>query len=177
MSVSLSLTLPGQPAAGLARFTPLGGNGKQAPLGCYFVDAQLDGDASAGTASVVINTDPRYANLIAYANPVINVDAGAGDFLLRIATGSAGADIVCTVVGTLPGISASVSTDNSAFLWYPPPFYLVDGNVTFIALNVAATETYILRAQIYCFDIDVTHLTPLPFLQMNVPGVSAPAAV
>lgn len=177
MSVASLTTLPGQPPSGTSRFQPLGGNGKQAPHSCYVVESDLVGDAGAGVASVQIQFDERYTNLLAWANCRIAVDAGAGDFALSLGHTSTDPEVV-QVVGTIPQVATSVITSNAAFLWYPAPLYFRgDGFIQFRLPNVAATETYTLAVQIYCFDIDVVQLAPLGILQWNVPGVSAPVAV
>jgi len=159
-------------------FIPLGGDGKVAPSGCYFVRLEVDGDASGGNATLTINLDPRYTNLVAYVNLLIQVDAAAGDFLLGTFTGTGQAAAAPQVVGTIPQVATAVNSNNGMFLWYPPPvFYQQEGQVFAAMPNVSATETYKLAAEIFIFDPDIRRLTPLPFLMMNVPGVSAPAAI
>ncbi len=181
MAVSETVTLPAQPTAGgFAIFSPMGGNGQQAPLGCYFVKAEILGDASGGLASVVVNLDSRYTNLVAYVNAVVEDDAAAGDFVITLGATGSGDSNRATVVGTIPEADVAVE-DHSAFLWFPPPLYFGGstgaGSVGMHMTNVGALETYKFFLQVYCFDVNVQRLTPLPFLQMNVPGVSAPASV
>lgn len=176
MSVTTTVTLPAQPTQGVSEFVPLGGNGKSAPLGCYFVRAEVDGDAGGGSATVSINFDRRYTNLVAYLNPTIAVDAAAGDFAVRIGTAVGSQQV--QVTGTIPHIATGTVTDNASFLWYPPPLYFQGvGNGSFFCPNVGVNETYKLFAEIFVFDINVKRLAPMPVLQMNVPGVSAPAAI
>ncbi len=177
MAVALTLTLPAQPTDGTSTFTPLGGNGTQSPIGCYFTNMQLAGDASSGNAVLTMNLDPRYTNLIAFINMTAASAAVATDFQCRIEAvdGSVLPNVV--IVGTMPHI-ANQTSPNAAFLWYPPPIYFIqNGSIRFITDNVDATEVYELTVQIYCFHPEVTRLTPLPMLQWNVPGVSAPASV
>lgn len=177
MAVTTTVTLPAQPAQGVMTYVPLGGDGRSAPLGCYFVRAEIDGDAGGGNATCIINFDERYTNLVAYANYVIQADAAAGDFVIRLSK-SSNISALTNVVGTIPQVAGTTATDNAAFLWYPPPIYFQgDGSCVAIAPNVGVNETYKLTAEVYVFDIDVRRLTPLPILQLNVPGVSAPAAV
>lgn len=179
MSVSATVTLPAQPAQGALNYIPLGGDGRSAPLGCYFCRLEVDGDAGGGTAAVTINFDPRYTNLVAYVNVLIEADAAAGDFATWIAqSGQVATPDRVFVVGTIPNVATGVSTDNSSFLWYPPPiYYQGSGYCSMKVLNVGVNETYKLTVEVLCFDIDVRRLTPLPWLMQNVPGVSAPAAV
>lgn len=178
MSVAITVALPNQPATGAVVWTPLGGDGRTAPLGCWLINFQIQGDASGGTATLSIVADPRYTNLFAWANPTVSSAAGAPDMLIVIQESGTSGAASPVVVGTMPQIATTVSTTNAAFLWYPPPMYFQGlGELVFITDNVGVGETYIMRAQCYAFDIDAPQLTALPWLQMNVPGVSAPAAI
>lgn len=179
MSVIVAMTLPGQPILGSSVYLALGGDGRVAPMGCYFVRLEVAGDASGGNAIVTINLDERYTNLVAYANALIAVDAAAGDFSILVQeAGAAPGPGAPHIVGTIPQIATGVTTDNASFLWYPPPVYFQGGGqVTVSYPNVGVGETYKLQIEVYVFDINVRRITPLPVLQMNVPGVSAPAAV
>jgi len=179
MSVIEAVTLPAQSVIGSTEFIPLGGDGKSAPLGCYFVTASIVGDASGGTAAVTIACDDRYTNLFAYLNGTISGDAAAGDFHMRLQgpTGVNGG-MAPSIVGTIPQVATTVIPDNAAFLWFPPPVYFQgSGFGVFQCPNVDANETYHLQVEVLVFDIDVRRLAPLPWLMLNVPGVSAPASI
>ncbi len=177
MAVSATLTLPGQPPAGVSTFSPLGGAGLSSPIACYLSSVAVVGDASSGNATCTINMDPRYCNLVAFVNVDVSSAAGAGDFQIRMESITAGPGPTVNILGTLPQTSAFISP-NASFLWYPPPIYWVqEGTLRFTTPNVDVTETYTMVAQIYCFHPEATRRTPLGILQMNVPGVSAPAAV
>ncbi len=176
MSVAATVTLPAQPAAGGTAFIPLGGNGQAAPLGCYQADVSVTGDAGGGTATLTMTLDTRYTNLIAFVNATVSSAAAAPDFALKVDGGIGTTPASVIVVGTMP--HQGVDTINAAFLWYPPPvYYIQGGRIRYVTDNVDATEAYRLNCQIYCFHPEATRLTPLPFLQWNVPGVSAPAAI
>lgn len=179
MAVTATIQLPNQPAVGGAEFLPLGGDGTTAPLGCYLVTIGVVGDAGGGNANLAINLDRRYTNLIAWANPQVAVATAAPIMQLGIrATGGVTGTGDPTIVGTMPHDHAVFANPTSSFLWYPPPIYYVQrGSVHFTTANIAATETYTLVAQIYCFHPEVTRITPLSWLQQNVPGVSAPVSV
>lgn len=177
MSVAVVTSLPTQPASGVSEFLPLGGDGLVAPIGCYLVNTQIVGDAGGGTATVTLNLDPRYTNLVAWVNLVVSSAAAAPEFHCRIEAVADTPPPNVVICGTLPFVAAFTSP-NAAFLWYPPPVYWIqNGSIRFTTDNVDATETYELVAQIYCFHPEVTRVTPLPVLQWNVPGVSAPAAI
>lgn len=176
MAVSITLNVPDQPAQGGLEFLPLGGDGKTAPLGCYLLDAQIDGDASAGNAGININLDPRYTNLVAFINFQADSTTAGPEFILQLRQTGTGSTVTGPrIVGTAPQVALS---GIASFLWYPPPIYYPGaGFISLTCLNVDATETYSINAEIYCFDIDVRKLAPLYLLQLNVPGVSAPAAI
>ncbi len=141
MSVSSEITLPAQPGVGRVDWVPLGGDGVTAPQGYYDIDVQLVGDASGGTASIVVNFDIRYTSLISFVNAKIEADTAAGEFSLDLER-SAGISGGVHVVGTFPGITEGVVLVNSAYLWYPPPiFYAGDGRARFFCVNVDATST------------------------------------
>ncbi len=177
MSVITTVTLPAQPTIGQSVYTPLGGNGYSAPHGCYMVESSVVGDASGGTGTVQIQGDARYVNLFAFINAKIAADAAAGDFQLSLEQTSGSAEPNVHVVGTIPQVATTFSL-NAAFLWYPPPIYFKGQGIATAAFpNVGVGETYRMAVQVYLFRIDVLQATPLPILQWNVPGVSAPAAV
>ncbi len=175
MSVSSDVTLPAQPAAGNTVWQPLGGDGTFSPHGCYISRNEIQGDASGGNATLRTTLDSRYTNLVAFVNARIQVDAAAGDFRLVVQPTLTEEGV--EVVGTMPQISTGFAA-NASFLWYPPPLYHPGTGVVLCGYpNVGVGELYQLVIQVYTFNIDIRRLTPLPFLQGNVPGVSAPAAV
>lgn len=178
MSVASSVVIPAQPTTGRTVYTPLGGNGITAPHGCYLVELRIVGDGGAGTSTLSIQGDARFTNLFAWINPKTGASAAANDFVLLLEE-TAGSTVPNTVVvGTMPQVAAATFGTNASFLWYPPPVYFKgNGRIQAQQPNVGAGETYFLAAQVYVFDIDVAQKTPLPFLQWNVPGVSAPAAI
>ncbi len=167
--------LPAQPTQGSTNYIPLGGDGRSAPLGCYFVNIEVDGDASGGNADLTIRGDVRYTNLVAYMNLKVQADAAAGDFMMRITDPNPPRP---QIVGTIPQVATGVATDNATFLWFPPPIYFQGGgSMSAVLPNVGVNETYKLEIEVLVFDIDVRRLSPLPLLMLNVPGVSAPAAI
>ncbi len=170
--------MPAQPTIGESAFTPLGGNGQSAPLGCYMTRINVVGDASGGTATLQMNLDTRYTNLVAWVLVGAQAMAAAGEFEIRLIDAATPSVPTIDIVGTLPHVSEAVFVNNASFLWYPPPVYFQQkGIIQSVVVNVDATETYKLTAQIYCFDSNVLRLTPLALLNWNVPGVSAPAAI
>lgn len=157
----------------------MGGDGITAPHGCYLVAVTVAGDASGGVATLRVVGDTRFTNLAAWMNVRATSAAVAGDFVMTTEDAVGTLESAPFIVGTLPHVDPTLFPGlNAAFLWYPPPVYFQgSGNFQVSTENVDATETYTLGCQIYCFNIDVVQRTPLPILQWNVPGVSAPAAI
>ncbi len=178
MAVTSEVVLPAQPTTGRSVYTPLGGNGVTAPHGCYLVNTSIAGDASAGVATLGITGDARFTNLFAWINPKVSAAAAANDFVLTLEETSGSTVPNTVVVGSLPQVAAALFGTNASFLWYPPPVYFKgSGRVGAQMNNVGVGEVYLCTLQVYVFDIDVAQKTPLPLLQWNVPGVSAPAAI
>ncbi len=178
MAVSVAFTLPDQPLAGDgALYTPLGGDGKLAPMGVYDVGAQVVGDASGGNAVVMMDFDPRYTSIVAWIAPWVIADTAAGEFVIQLL------DTVhvlpnLRVVGTLPGVTEGFTSRNSTYLWYPPPMWFTStGRLNCTFVNVDATETYGMSCSIFVFDRNVRQYAPMQWLNAMRIGVSAPNAM
>lgn len=175
MSVSEVFQIPNQPTIGSVAWVPLGGDGVTAPIGYYEVDAQIVGDVSGGNASVSCAFDPRYTNLLAWVNIKIDDDTAAGEFHMDLVR-SAGVTGI-NVVGTFPGVTEGFAALNSCYLWYPPPlFFAGDGRVRFNAVNVDATETYVMDLQVFAYDRDVRNRMNMTWLHQLIPSTNAPVA-
>jgi len=177
MSVSNTVILPAQPTLGIGTlFTPFGGDGRSAPLGVYDVDVRVVGDAGAGTASLTIQYDNRYTMLCSYCMAYVNADTAAGEFSLQLTDTDISQPNV-HIVGTLPGVAEAFQGQNSVYLWFPPPIWLSGaGTVVASYLNVDATETYGLSAQIYAFDRNVRQIAAAQWLNLVRVGVNSPVA-
>ena len=156
--------LPAQPASGKSTYIPLGGNGFLAPHSAYYVsNFKVDGDASAGTATLSIYTDPRYACLCS----LVQAEglSAAADAEYHFSLWGKNDEITLTQVGTSPVIAFEGVWRRS---WSPPPlmdFERVSVNLS----NIDATEDYRLSAVIYNFDIAAPHKIPLPQLFASLP--------
>lgn len=179
MAVTLTVNLPDIPALGQSVYLPLGGDGTTAPMGCYVGEYVLAGDVSGGSASIVVNMDPRYTNLVAFIDGRALSAAAATDFYMEIApnqdaTPANGPRV--SIVGTMPHV-AFIASGQADFLWYPPPmYYQQEGSIRLIVPNVDS-ETYSITMECYVFVADIRRLTPIPWLMQSVPGVSAPASI
>lgn len=171
MSVTGSLQLPGQPASGMVVWSALGGNGSFGPLGFWNVEQNLPNDVSGGTATITINLDPRYTNLVAYIEIIKTSAAAASEFTMTMQHTTATIAPRILIVGNAP-----IAQGISAYLWYPPPiYYQQDGQLIVVTDNID-TETLQVRFQCYSFLPDVRKLEPLNVLNWLVPGVSSPPA-
>ncbi len=179
MSVSITGTLGGgQPDASQFVWVPLGGDGKAAPLGCYVARIEVVGDASGGVATAGIIGDDRYTSIAAWLSFEVEVAAAAPDFQIRMLNDLTASQPQVLIVGTAPHVATTVAVVNSTFLWYPPPMLYPRGGFWEVrCLNIGAGETYRLTAEVFVFDADIRQIMPLPDLQANFPGVSAPAAI
>lgn len=177
MSVAAVINLPDEPAVGQSTYIPLGGNGTMAPFGCYIGEYGVAGDGSGGTASVNVNMDPRYTNLIVFCNGRAISAAAATEFYMQVVDAdTSNRQARVSIVGTMPH-STVIDSGHSDFLWYPPPIlFQQSGNCRLICPNID-TETYSITMECYVFVADIRRIAPLPLLLMNVPGVSAPASV
>ena len=177
MAITSAFQLPAQPAAGVGTiFTPLGGDGKSAPLGQYDVSANLVGDASSGAATIQCSMDPRYMSMIGHVQASVEADTAAGEFQILIADFLPNMQLA--MLGTLPGVAEAMFTLNSSYLWFPPPIWMTGASrVQTRYANVDATETYKLDCCIYVFDRNVRQLEAVQWLNMVRVGVNAvPAA-
>jgi len=176
MAVSSIVTLPAQPTVGASIWIPLGGDGVYAPIGYFDVLNQVVGDASGGNATLQINFDRRYTNLLSFVNVGVQADTAAGDFQIAMEEID-GAALGLAVNGTLPGVAETFVTVNSAYMWYPPPvFYPGAGQVRAVFPNVDATETYQATVQVFAYNRDVRSRMNMTWLHQIVPSTNAPVA-
>ncbi len=177
MAIASTVLLPDQPAAGGGtKFTPFGGDGTQAPLGCYDVDMHLVGDASGGNAVLTIGFDPRFTSMLVYVLAHVIADTAAGEYQLQLFDNDTALPNI-RVIGTLPGVAETFVSVNSAYLWSPPPIFMAGaGRIGASFPNVDVTETYGIAASIFVFNRDVRQISPMQFLNMSRVGINAPVS-
>lgn len=174
-SVTDSVQLPEQPAAGETLTTPLGGNGWSDPHSRTFCSISLASAAGGGTNILIIRLDPRYTQLVAFAS--LGVSAGVADPI----TGRIELD--CTLFETwIQGVSmplrdtGSTGREHNA-VWTPPALLCsaepnTDSTqpprVRTIIPNVDG-ETANLQLVVYNFDKRARELTPIALLLASVP--------
>lgn len=167
MSVSAAVALPAQPTIGLTSEIPLGGSGTLAPHNMQEVLIDSVSDATAGTNSIVVHTDPRWTSMVAYVR--LRVLSAAADivFLLeaRISLGHDGPSAAGTM-GFTSGIQPTVT-------WVPPAMLGTSGGdvssnllpmaITGVIPNVD-TETLRMSVRVLNFHKNVRALTPLQLI-------------
>jgi len=166
MAVAEVLTLPNQPTVGAVVLRPLGGDGYSSPMSAYLVRLfSVTADASGGTATLTINTDPQYESVFNFLNVAV-ASAAANepvrfDFFERgaIAAGVAKWEIFgSTFFNSDVGAGCAVS---------PPPMFDI-GRVS-VATDNIDTETVRLNCIIYNFRRDAAQRTPLAVLLASLP--------
>lgn len=168
VSVSETISLPAQPSDGIAQLIPLGGNGFQAPHSVVAVRARLAHDASAGNAEIAVRFDPRYTQVLSYAQAELEDGTGsAEDYRL---------ELQCTaleslaVSGAVGGVSVSGKAVTHAVLWSPPAIMCaVDQSSSAyprlrFTVNNTNTFTSRLTCRIFNFDIRAREVMPLGIL-------------
>lgn len=180
IAVSVTRTLPAQPAVGVVNYVPLGGDGFSAPFAAYAVAGfNLQGTAGGGQAKITLQMDPRFVSLIAYVTGSIDQDVAADAELGFFISGSAGHVPIQRWQATVSAVSLDTSTTPIATTWSPNPMLLPGGNqaastLVMTAVNVDAF-TYNLSTFIYLFNIRVREVSPMgPLLFAR--GASAGAA-
>ncbi|GAG08326.1 unnamed protein product [marine sediment metagenome] len=161
MSVTSTVTLPAQPADGLMRNTPLGGNGYRSPFNQVYCRVNLAGDATGGDVEINIILDDVYLSLV-------NV--------MQAWVSGATADVPCRMQLIKDGpeffqyqgeIPHSAAGSGSAFLnnrvWSPPPLLLNHsqaGNVHLLCPNTDGDQ-FTLGVWLYQFNKRAADFTEL----------------
>ena len=149
MTVSLSVTMPAQPADGQIEYIPLGGDGFRTPLfvaNCFIRSAS---DASGGQHFVTLFADPVYTWVLGWIEGRRTVGTTAADLILNVTP---------RAVGTFnTSVTRNVNAEPVGFA--PPPILLEeidDNQVTLPRMSVETLnedgENVTFTAQIYGFD-------------------------
>ena len=182
MSVSEFVALPAQPLVGTTHVQGLWGDGLAAPINYQECFMQQTGDATAGTNSMTIHTDPRYDSVLAWAH--LEKAGGAADWryslqvqtdLSEIQSYGLVADDGDVLGGLLafPGVTwfpiASIgTTDGISSVPLNDPMY-----VTSVVQNIGVGETMSLYVRVYNFQKNARRKTPLSVLLASLPRGSS----
>jgi len=176
MSVAATLTLPGQPASGTVVRTPLGGDGKTSPISADSFTVNLASDASAGSNSILVHTDPRFSCLTAHLQIRVASLAANINFQLMCAPTVTG---LMQITGTI--VDIGLTGVNPGVLWCPPGHIgstdvtPSSGTAMFLLATIenTDTETLTFNALVFNFVKDVQQITPLPVLLASLPRGSS----
>jgi len=161
LSINLTVTLPNQPATGSTTIRPLGGDGYTSPQSYYLADITGVADASGGSITLNIVTDPQFQSVVSILHT--SMLSGAGDRLVAIGMFTQESDIVLTVIGNMV-VDADVG---QSMLYSPPPLFPCR-RVRAVVDNVD-TETFELDMVVYNFKRDAFQKVPLNVLLDSLP--------
>ena len=169
MSVSETIALPAQPSTGRTALIPLGGDGFEAPISYTALEAQLTGDASGGNATIKVEIDDRYTQLLAYA--VLSHDQSSA-VAYRV-------DFQCTTEdqliesGEIQGYASGTTGRIGNYIWEPPAALCAAApggqrpNLRYQAANVNGAQ-YVLNCKFLNFDRRAREEVPLYVLLANI---------
>ena len=166
MSVSEAFQLPAQPNnAGTVSLRPLGGDGLTAPQSMYIISvAELDGDASAGTATISITLDPQYESLVQVLQFQIVGVAAATDYRMRVRHQGG--------MSIFNQGQAPFSVDTTARVAWNPSAIINADLIEFVTDNING-DTYRASAVVYNFRKQASELTPLSVLLASLPRAAS----
>lgn len=155
MSVTVNLTLPAQPVAGLVSLIDLGGDGIISPRSALQFRVQSDGDASAGTNIITITMDPSYTAVVNYLG-VTGIGALSQAVRFALRPGPEAADNIVNVgLATDGGLGLAMTA-----AWVPPAIVLqakdspIDETLPGVQFLVVNTddEDWVFKGQLYIYD-------------------------
>ncbi len=161
MSVNVSVTLPDQAAIGSTTIRPLGGDGYTSPQSYYLAQIDSTSDASGGTNTVNIVTDPQFQSVVSVIHT--SMLSGAADRLVALGLFTQESDIILSVIANMV-----VDSDVGQHLLYSPPPLFPCRRVRAVCDNVD-TENLELDAVIYNFKRDAFQKVPLAVLLASLP--------
>ncbi len=161
MSVNESLTLPNQPTQGSVVIRPLGGDGYTSPQSYYIASHQVDSDASGGTVTNNIVTDPQFQSVIAVAN--VSMISGAADRLVAIGMFTEESAVRLEVIANMV-----LDSDVGQHLLYSPAPLFPCPRIRCVVDNVDTEETT-LKLVVYNFKRDAFQKVPLSVLLDSLP--------
>lgn len=161
MSVSITLTLPSQPAAGVVRLRPLGGDGYSSPQSMYIVDCDSVSDASGGVNTITVNLDPQYQSVISLI--ATQLESGTADVPVFITLHPEG---LTPSFGVQKDMKFN-SDVGSNLLYAPPPMFNAVRVLT--RTDNVDTETLHLAFIAHNFKRDAFQKVPLNIILASLP--------
>lgn len=165
MTVTSTVSLPDQPAAGLVEFVPLGGDGYLAPIAQYILsEFAIAGDVSGGSAQLFVNMDPQYQGLVQLISFRMDGATADTDIVASITTRNLG--FSDTFSGVLKDVTISGIT-NTRGTYAPAPMFDF-GQINAVVPNVDG-DSLTMGAIINCFARDASRKVPLSILLSCLP--------
>lgn len=178
MSVSAQVQVPLQPANGSSVERALGGSGLVAPHSCHDVSINVTGDATGGSATLIIHTDARWVSVFSMAKLVVSSNTATVNFMVDILGDAQVGGPSCT--GVLP--FDALLPSGSIATWVPQPYFGTSmANRTSAAdpLRIRAvipnvdTDVFFLNVRIFNFKKNVLEQTPLGVLASSMPRAAS----
>lgn len=173
MSVSTSVQLPAEPATGSLKLTSLAGDGKLSPSSRYDVFLFVTGDATAGSASLLIQMDPRFTSLVDYVQAFVAGGAAAVQYRAFITVDTtesieeSGLSWFADPGGSFIG--------SAGFSWFPPvmPLRQVASSTVVPLIQVAVPNPGVgqnvsLQARIYNWLNIASESTPIEYFTRSM---------
>ncbi len=175
LSVSSTIVLPAQPAAGVVSQIGLAGDGYAAPHSETHVRMTVAGDASGGTATLQFTWDARWCSVLSWCSVTIGGLTAAQEVILsyRISA-NIGAGTVMTVRDpVVSGFSVGATWVPPAQLASVPSIGATQPNLRVVTTNTDV-DSYQVDAVLLNFKKDVRQRIPLQTILASLPrGVSA----
>ncbi len=161
MSINASVTLPSQPATGSTVIRPLGGDGYTSPQSYYLAEITTASDASGGTITLNIVTDPQFQSVISIVN--LALLGASADVLASIGMFTQESDVVFQTIGNM-----LFDADAGQHMLYSPPPLFPCRRIRTVIDNVDA-QTFEFAILVYNFKRDAFQKVPLNILLDALP--------
>lgn len=164
MAVAESFTLPDNPATGVLRITPLGGDGFTDPMFRYDLrNFQALGDASAGGISLSVVMDQRYCCMLSFCSMVYG-GTGNDPMPVRYIWGGGIGGITPNQfrfvrADVVPATIGARVTD----MWVPPAIMQPSDPLLTLRVETINEDTDVLQMfmSVFCYDINALQKVPM----------------
>lgn len=169
MAVLTQVQLPDQPSDGSVVYTPLGGNGFQAPHSMFDFSVQATGDASGGNVVLQLFMDPRFVSLVNWVSGTGNPATGDIGNAMSLTTNE-GSGV--GISDYSPATQAAALSVGAAKTWQPPCVPVTNNPVFTPVLSCTFTNSngreFNFTGQILLFDKRARETTPLFQMAANL---------
>lgn len=156
------MRLPEEPTPGALEYIPLAGDGWIAPQSAWYGNLAVVGDATGGTASMLVNRDFRFSHVIQFLTPEVVINTAQP---YKVSIGRSGL-ISIHLVGMLK--VSTVSGDATSSLTISPPPMINPDHWLFLTDNEDGIS-HRFKFLVYNFNIQAPLKVPLPQLLGSLP--------